>query len=151
MTTFHQSMEQSLWCWFTYRENTMNYDMPPGEGCVIRQNAFENPPQKTRTLGKTSTFQSLFHFSFSCIVEWPTPLLNADAILYLSSKREHYRSNQGMRRRQCIPKFKLLRGLVSIATVWRHKSPQMPRRPHRILFESTHQKGSMWSTNGPWG
>ena len=44
------------------------------------------------------------------------------------SKELGYRDNRGMRRRRCIPKFTLLRVLLSVGAVWRHNAPQMPRR-----------------------
>ena len=67
------------------------------------------------------------------------------------SKELGYRDNRGTRRRRCIPKFTLLRVLLSVGAVWRHKAPQTPWRPHRILLEPSHQKGSPWSTMEPWG
>jgi hypothetical protein len=42
--------------------------------------------------------------------------------------------------------------LVSATLRWsgvEAKAPQTPRRPHRVLHEPSHQKGSYRSTKGP--
>jgi hypothetical protein len=59
------------------------------------------------------------------------------------SKELGYRNNRGTRRRWFIPKFTLLRVLISVGAVWGCKAPQTPRRPHRILLEPSHQDGGL--------
>jgi hypothetical protein len=90
MTTFHQSMKQCLWYSFAIRASTMNSDMTPVRVAKSGKMPLRTRHQKTRTLGKTSSFHNLFHFSSSCIMEWPTPLFIADTFLSLSSMSARY-------------------------------------------------------------